>query len=806
MNEQTLTELDFFRIRDTVAGYAVSDEGKELLLERVPLTDTDEISRLKNLSRQWQIFLEEADTNPLLFFPPVKNIFSAIKVNGYTLSLGQMHSLLQFCLSAQSTASAIKSATEKMEITQLAEEAAKLPDLSPAVSAISHVITKDGEMRDLPELREIRTRIISLSKKIDSIMHSYTSDSRYNDLLESNVPALRAGRQTLAVNASRRNSIPGIIVEVSQSGKTVYIEPEEAVLAGNELMQEEANLQRAIHDILQNLTTTLTEYADSFSEAHKIIMLLDGTQAASRWGMTHNCVYAADASGRATSANASSLSLIEARHPLIKNPVPITVQFMEGTRILVITGANTGGKTVTLKTTALFALLNQAGFPVPATEGTALPIFEDVFADIGDGQSLDESLSTFSAHMKNCATAISHATPRSLILLDELGSGTDPLEGSAIALAILDKLSEIGATVLVTTHQGVLKNYAWTHEHCANASVEFDAETLSPTYKIVMGLPGESRALDIAERNGISPNIVAKARDYIAGEQADVSALIKGLTEKSRQLDLLAEENQQKAEKLSKKENRLSERELKLQERELALKNDANTEAKQFLIDARSRLENLVREIREDEITREKTLSVKKFISDLETEIATQKNSLERETAKLNNESTATTNNTNKKIVFSPGTEIITVKNRRNGTLVSQSGKNKWLVQFGSIKLEMKESEIEPAPTSAFSVAAMQTPSVTVELAERSDGTKERPQFELRLLGLRQDEAIKQLERQLDLCVMQNFKSFSVIHGKGDGILQQAVRDYLSHYKGVKEFHFATPENGGFGKTEVTMM
>ncbi|MCK9169322.1 MAG: Smr/MutS family protein [Treponema sp.] len=846
MDITTLTELDYYRIRDTIAGYCVSEEGKAFLLSREPFTDTEQIESRKNLSREWQLYNTSTHSSALSMWPAVLPLLRIMKVEGAALSLEQVHTLGLFCTAVKKVTSGIINAETELALKHLADTVRTIPDVSSISAEIYRVITPDGEIKDLPELREIRKRIADLNRKILNLMHAYTSDQKLSSVLESTVPVYRTGHQLLAVYASQRNRIPGIIHEVSQSGQTVYIEPEDAVKASNDLVQEEFNLQLAVRTILRTLTGVLAPYADTFNAALPVMITLDTTCAVSRWGIEHNCIYALPCS------DDQPLTIIQARHPLLgEKAVPIDVRFMQGKRVLIITGPNTGGKTVTLKTIALFSMLNQSGFPVPAKEGTRLPVFSGVFADIGDGQSLDQSLSTFSAHMKNIARALSESTSASLVLLDELGSGTDPQEGAAIGMAVLDTLIEREAFVLVTTHQGVLKNYGWTHPACINASVEFNSETLSPTYRLLMGVPGESRALDIAAKSGLPDDVVAKARSYIVNEQADISALIKGLTAKHTELDDLLNMYRQKEYELTEQQRKADFKDLSLRQKEHELKNTAHTETAQFLADSRKQLENLVRTLREGEITREKTLAVKQYISDLTNAVGTQEAQLEAESAVLahdinafgkiqnmphphsnkstkrrmknaealklarnedtelflqsapgtgKNSSHPSDSRTTVPLSFKSGASVLIGKERRSGLIISPDGKGKWLVQTGSIKMTVKQKDLELVAPSRH----VNTPLVTVDTAG-TDESEERPVFELRLLGMREDEAVKALEHQLDLCAIHNFRNFSIIHGKGNGILQVAVQHYLSHYAGVKEFHFAPPEDGGTGKTYVTL-
>ncbi|MBR2463406.1 MAG: Smr/MutS family protein [Spirochaetaceae bacterium] len=863
MDEKTLLQLDFFRIRAAIAGCCCSLEGQQLVESRLPLTNPAEITRLKEESSQWVTYLNSARTLPLAGWEPVAPVAEVLSVANSVLSQQELHTLATFCAITTKTATALKSAASQLPLPRLAEYAQSMPDLSQPAALIGHVLDKGGQLRDLPELREIRANIARIRREIDSAIRRYTSDTSLKDVLQSDVPVLRSDRQVLAVRSGSRGRIRGIIHEVSQTGHTVYIEPEEVVRKNNELVQEEFALSAEIRRIFRDLTASLAPFCHDIVLAHSIMVELDAAYGAARWAVSHQAILALDLPPE------GQPRLLQARHPLLgEQAVPIDLVFPTDCRVLIITGPNTGGKTVTLKTLALFTLLNQSGFPLPAAEGTALPLCSGVFADIGDEQSLDQSLSTFSGHMRNIGQMLEHSDGKSLVLLDELGSGTDPQEGGAIAMAVLDRLIQQGDLVVVTTHHGVLKNYGYTHPTCTNASAEFDETTLAPTYRIRTGIPGESRALDIARRNGLPAAIVEQATAYLEGEQADISAMIASLTQKHQEADLLGQQLRQEQQSIREKRRRVDLKELQLRQREQELSRQDQREGRLFLAESRRMLENLVRELREGELTKAKTQSVKQFISQLEDAIKEQDEKLEQEaellelqTAELeatysnapytvspsaksskkrrmkNKDALAqarsqqdTESRSGKEmatsvpapLVFQEGATVATLKGNRTGTLLRSSGKNSWLVQVGSLKLTMKEKDLRllqplersPAGMVEYSLVESrdsgsgETKNLFPEVQDRSfiqDSTRERPVLELRLLGMRSEEAIKALERQLDLATMQGLHNFSIIHGKGNGVLQQAVHDYLSHYPGVQDFHFARPEEGGTGKTYVVL-
>ena len=837
MNKSALQEIDFYRVRDQVAAYCTTQEAKELFLQREPLTEQKQIELLKNLSREWAKYLSASRKNPVLFWEPVAPLFDVIKAKGTSLVLEQVKALGDFVLSVNNIKQCITLHADDLELKNLLEQTQRLPDFTETEKLIFHIITPDGQMRDLPEIAAIRKQIASLNTKIKTILRHYTTDQKLAGVLESSVPVLRNGRQVLAVKASLQNRINGIIIDISQSAQTVYVEPQEVVLCSNELIQKENELIQVINRILAELTKDLQPSIPLFRQAHPVMLLLDATCAAARWGNENNCCYAVPAIGEPP-------LLLKARHPLLgQKAVPIDFYFMDGKRVLIITGPNTGGKTVSLKTFALFSMLNQAGLPVPAAEGTRLAVFKEIFADIGDSQDIDMSLSTFSGHMKNIAQAVTGADKHSLVLLDELGSGTDPQEGTAIAMSVLDTLIEKNAFVLVTTHMGILKNYGYTNAKCVNASVEFNTSTLSPSYKLMMGIPGESHAIAIARKSGLPQEVVNHAKNYIATEQADVSSLIKGLNKKHAELDRIQHKARMLQKEVEEKEQRIKEKELSLRRKENELKKGHQQEMHDFLIHSRRTLENLVREIREGELTREKTVGVKQFISDLqkdvdrldnkieieEEKLAAQEQAFQKETAARKKES-GSNKKTKRKLsnaealkyatpvmvaelagsgkapveeeplVFTPGATVTAGATRNEGILIDLARKGVWNVQFGSVKMTIKEKDLKLVRSGSKQLA----PDVSYDL--QASTKEERPLFELRLLGMRTEEAIHALEHQIDLCTLHNFPHFSVIHGKGDGILQQAVRDYLSHSPSVQSFDFAPPEDGGTGKTYVTLI
>jgi DNA mismatch repair protein MutS2 len=796
-DSKTLALLDYYRVRDSIAGFCAGEEGRAALAAREPLTDPGAIEALKTEGREWTAYLTSGAPVAMTGWPPVQGVLQTLKAGGAALSLQDALALRLFCGAAESLQGAVRGAQQELSLPALAALAQGIPCLTEPASLISAVIDSQGQLRNLPELRALRGEIARLASGIESSIKKYAADNQA--LLQSPAPALRGGRQTLAVKAQHKRKIPGILHEASQTGQTVYIEPEELVRKNNDLADAGFRLEREIRRIMRELTERLAAFREDFLAAWGILLRLEGSLAAARWGISVRGVF----------AETGPLVLAGARHPLLGDKaVPIDLSFAQGRRILIITGPNTGGKTAALKTAALAALLNQSGFPVPAALGTALPVFSRVFADIGDAQSLDDSLSTFSAHMQKIASILAAADSESLALLDELGSGTDPEEGGALAFAILDALIEKKALALVTTHHGALKNYAYSHRECENASVEFDSASLSPTYRIVTGVPGESRALQIARKSDLPPAVVDAAEAYLAGKHTDISALIRGLTEGYAEAERVTAVLQNRAADMAAKERKLEEKAARIREREEALAETERRDARLFLNASRKELENLVRRLREGEITREKTRSVKQFIRDLEQGVdATALPAAGTPVLPEETDGTSAAEAETPGIVagkgaaaFVSGGEALLRPKNTPVTLVRQDkggGEKSWIVQAGSLKLRALEKDLAPAPKRKAGTAPDPPPLFALDYGE--------PVFELRLLGMRQEEAVKALERQLDLAAVRGLRQFTIIHGKGNGVLQQVVRDYLSAYPGVQEFHFAKPEEGGTGKTWVAL-
>ncbi|AEF80568.1 endonuclease MutS2 [Leadbettera azotonutricia] len=800
MNEKTVKLLEFDAIRGRVAVCALSEEASNCILADVPKLDEEETQTLKGLVSAALDRINEIDSEKRDSIPDISGIIPKLNVEGTILEIDEAYALGLFIERGEALKAWLGKTGAETPLTPLLLD---LPDCVSVSTEIFRILDKEGKLRDLSEFRDIRRRIQALAKDLETAGMKYTGNDETRRMLQSGVPSQRDGRMVLAVKANYRGRIKGIVHEVSSTGQTLFVEPEEVVEKNNELLIENRRLDAEIRRVLREMTGRILASHTQIAKFHEGIVHLETLRARARYGFETRGKFAAlDRDG--------ALILKKARHPLLgAKAVPLDFAMNGNTRTVIVTGPNTGGKTVALKTAGLLALMNQFGLPLPIDEGSCLPIFDGVYADIGDEQSISQSLSTFSSHMTNIASICSRAGERSLVLLDELGSGTDPEEGSAIAMAILDHLIEKRSRLIATTHHGILKNYGYTRKGVQNASMEFDGKTLSPTFRIVMGIPGESRAVDIAARNGLGADIVAKARTYLAEEQADISVLINGLREKHRELDAATEAGKAEEQRLREERRKADLKELRLRQKELHLKTEGAGSLRHLLGESRKQLENLVREIKEGEITRDKTLKVKEFLSDLEASVKAENVDLEKEESDLAEERRRLEDEAdpagsgsggysgNPQLILEPGAWVKAGSRGGRGRIIRTDKKGFWIVELGALKMSFAEKDLVPIPPPKDEIKPLIS---AADLAPSSP-----VQMEINLRGMRLDEALEALRQQVDAAVLSGLHEFSVVHGKGDGILQKGVHDYLRREKSVADYYFSRPEMGGFGRTEVIL-
>ncbi len=772
MDARAAELLDFPAILRELEGLALSAQGRERLAGEAISSEPGEVERRKELAAGFRRLLESGRSFPALDFPDVGPLLLRCSKQGAVFEAAELASLGRFLVSA------LRLKRHVAGEPGIAAIAGGIDDLRVLSRLIFSQIDRDGAVREerIPSLRAIRERIRALRKEAERLAQGYLNHPDYRSFWQSDLPGQKNGRLVLPLRANFKGRIPGIVHDVSATGSTLFLEPLDIVERNNEVTERENEYRRELTRLLRALSAEVIRRGAEVARTAAAVAELDGYYARAAYAVTHRCARALPLP--------EGLKLVEARHPLLgRKAVPISLALEGGTRVLVVTGPNTGGKTVTLKTVGLLALMNQFGLEIPAAEGSALAVFDAVLADIGDEQSIEQNLSTFSAHVRNSARILRDSGPRSLVLFDELGAGTDPEEGVAIAMALLDHFIQKGCLCLATTHHGILKNYGYTRAGVGNASMEFDLASLQPTYCILMGVPGESHALEIARRGGIPEELIQRAAGYLQQERGEAADLINRLSRKQRELAEAEREQDLKERELMERTRQSDLLNLRLRQRERELAEKGLSELESFLRESRREYEKLVQRLRQqgEPEGRRETLD---FLRGLEARVRSQEEQLEAGEPEPSTE-------------LREGMEVVIRSTGKVGRILRRGKGRRWIVATGSLRAELEPSELSAAPRQAEGPPA--APSVSEELAER-----ELP-HQLDLRGQRLEEALRRLEQQLDHAVVRGLSEFSVVHGLGEGILQRGIHRYLRGSPLVKDYHFATPEEGGFGKTVVRL-
>ncbi len=756
---------------------------------------------------EYRQVLAEGEEPHSLVFPDFGDALERLEVEGSQLEGSELYAIARFLRSFE-TISRWFSARETAPL--LREDLGSVASPSDLTERILSLIDESGWVREdkVPELRRIRERIREIQASIGRKVRAWFNDSSLDQVFSSDAPAYREGRTVLPVKADFKGRIRGIVHDVSGTGQTVFMEPLDIVDQNNERAEREAEYRNVILRILRELSAAVRERRREIAECETTLSELDTIRARARYSLDFDCD---------RPAVGNRMRLRQARHPLIpaRDVVPVDIVMDEPTRCLIITGPNTGGKTVALKTAGLVSLMFQMGMEVPVGTGSELPVFEVVLADIGDEQSLEQNLSTFSGHMRNISRMIDRAGPRSLLLLDELGSGTDPHEGGALAMAILDRITETQSYALVTTHHGALKRYGYTHETVSNASMEFDDSSLAPTYRLLVGIPGSSHAISIAERSGVPGEILDTARTYLTDGTSDTAEVLKALEASQADLERDRSELERERADVKQREHDLRQQKEKVERQREEIREGKLRELDDFAARARSRLENLVRELREGELTRDKRKQVKQFISELGEELdrahsadsgnedhaasSEHADSAADKAASGKHQPQQKSSGRRQKAKPELG-EGVRVKLRKFGTkgIVERPDKRgKWVVATGSVRMTVDESDLEVLSDTGEQSAG--------QSKVRTEAPASRPVFELDIRGERLADALDRVERQIDSCLAEGRESFSILHGKGTGALQKGVHDLLSAREEIASSEFARPEDGGTGKTVVRL-
>ena len=778
MDAHSLEILEFPKIVAELVASCFSEEGRALLRTSQPLSDPQAIKHALKLAKSFRRILESETAFPAMDFADIQAVTPRLHKKGMVLETEDLSVLARYLRSASRLRQHILRVAEDQDLRDIAGE---IPDLYDLVKQLYHYVDEEGNLRDksIPELAAIWRGLRRLKRDLRSVAEGYLKDEARGQYWQADVPAERNGRLVLPLKSNFRGRIEGVIHEMSPSGATVFIEPQEILLKNNEIVAERNRYQRVVRKLLRDVSEKVSQHYAEIITTQQTVARLDGLHAKSEYAIHHHCLPA--------EYRAGAVQLLQARHPLLgSDAVPIDVSLGETYRVIVVTGPNTGGKTVTLKTIGLLSIMNQFGMEIPAQE-SCLGVFDGVYADIGDEQSIEQSLSTFSSHMGSIADIIARSTTDSLVLLDELGSGTDPAEGTAIGMALLDHFIDTGCLCAATTHHGILKDFAYSKPEVENAGMDFDRETLSPSYRLILGIPGESHAFEIAARIGIPHNIIENADSYLRNEQKDVSELIRRLSNKHRQLMRDEVAQRQKETQITERSRETDLKELRLKQKERELREHGLRDLKRFLAESRRALEGIVREMREGELTKEKIQRQVQFVANIQERIEQEEHEYREDFADLESQG--------QDFHMQEGMEVVVQGTAKRGRLLRR-GKH-WLVETDTVRMAVDPSDVRPVGGDVG--------GRDVEVLYEESSANSKPSYELDLRGLRLQEALLCLEKQIDSALLWGLSEFSVIHGKGEGILQEGIQRFLAQNRLVEEHRFSRPDAGGFGKTIVRL-
>lgn len=777
MDAHSLQVLEFERVLAQLGGHCSSVRGRERAGLVAPEVDADRVRALSAETAEAVAILERELRPPWGGVHDLRPHLARLSA-GASLTPPDLWEVLETVQAAARMKRVVMDDSRTVLLRQLVMGIEPLVSLQ---SALESAILPEGIVSDRasPELGRLRRLSETLTRRVRERLESYLRDPQFVRVLREPIITLRRGRHVLPVRADERARIPGLVHDTSQTGATLFIEPMPVVELGNQLREVDVREQAEVERILRELTALVRAVQPAIVRTLDILAELDLVMARGSLALAHGA-------SAVRIGPPDHLRLVGARHPLLgARAVPLDLEIQAPVRIMVITGPNTGGKTVTLKTIGLMAAMAQCGLFLPVAEGTELPLFVDIFADIGDEQSLEQSLSTFSAHMAHIVRILEQAGPRSLVLLDEVGAGTDPAEGAALAMAILEELCQRGSLGAASTHQGELKLFAHTQPGFSNAAMEFDATTLEPIYRIRVGAPGRSNAISVAQRLGVSEAVVERARAHLSHETLQVDELLSTLEQERESL---------RAQRLA-QARALSDAQALLQRSAQALA-EAQARADALLESARHKLDEERRAMRDKLEAAQRALRASRSPADPEAalrEIEAIRRQLQQGYPLARRPLAVVRSD------VQPGINDWVELSRYGqlGRVVERHG-DEYLVEVGSLRLRVPRSEL--SVTEPVAQVAGSGPGLSIGMARRLNV---RPELDLR--GMSVEEGLEALDRYLDDAVLAGLSEARIIHGRGTGRLRQAVQAFLTEHVQVERQRLAGPGEGGDGATVITL-
>jgi len=797
--DKALKTLEYDKVITRLAGFCQTTRGRVLADALTPSIEHHEVVQRQRLTAEGRKLLEMKPNVSLSSARDVETLVHQA-ARGHTLEPSEL-------LDVRATLALARTVHEtvtrlRVYVPFLAEIADRIGDFARVTAEIGRCINQRAEVVDgaSPILAQVRRDSRVAHDRLQTRLNQLLASAR--TAVQEPIVTLRDGRYVIPVKSEQRSQVPGIVHDVSSSGATVFLEPLETVEMGNRWRELLAEEQREIARIMRELSALVGQHEEGITEAVEALAAIDLALAKGRLGEALGAVelphegaeqpWLVERTGGARQA--SPLRLLNARHPLLTGDVvPITLWLGEegdGFRVLLITGPNTGGKTVALKTAGLLSLMAQAGLPVPADAESRLPIFDAVFADIGDEQSIEQSLSTFSSHIGNIVSILNGATNESLVLLDELAAGTDPTEGAALAKGILSHLLAVGCLTVATTHHGELKAFAHVTEGVTNASVEFNAETLSPTYRLHIGLPGQSNALAIAERLGMPAAILDEARSGIDPDRLAVESLITDLHRERGEAESASAAQRAAAREAERARERVTKELQSLQANRDRLLERTKLEMEAELAQARLKLREALRELeRAERLTVfDRSAAIDEVQAEVEVVEETAKKVERRRRRPRRSPLPA----------IEPGDRVYLSDVPTPGEAVTAPDESGELeVTLGALRARINVKQIERVEKEETGKGRWEMGPTVTTLAPVS------PELDLR--GLPVDEALLLIDQRLDEAMRAGVSELRIIHGKGTGTLRRAVREMLSRHTLVRSHATAAPRAGGDGVTVVEM-
>lgn len=762
MLRRTIEDIELDKVLEAIASSSLSSEGRRKVLEDNFTSDESVLSgRYEKIDRFMNLIVSSPPLDP---FPDISRIMEKMASSHLDLDGIEIRSIAEYLRSYFGILS-----FQELSDSIAEDDRALSDEILRYVDSMGNV--EEFHPRILPFVKEHER---AKSERMRASMQ-FIGENRAS--VQNQSPMYRNERVVIPIRNDQKMESECYISGSSQSGQTLFAEPFFLVELNNQVILAEERIRSEKARILHDFSARIVRMEIALKAIRREVEDFDFHYSFALWL-------------RKTKARhpqkGDTLSLLEARHPLIReNCVPVTVSLDKGVKGLVLSGANAGGKTVTMKTIALLAALNQICSFVPASELSVLPIFSSIYTDIGDNQSISDNASTFSSHMKNISSIAKAIDGKSLVILDELGSGTDPEEGSALSIAILEYMRKHSGLTVITSHYSAVKNHAYATEGLMNASMEFNEKSSLPTYRVLAGIPGESHALSTARRMAMPKEITDMAFSMLSDDSQKSANIITSLLSKSRTLDRRITEATLEKRRAEEKGKRLEEELTRLRAKELELEKDGCREISSYLSSSRKKLERLVMDVATGKLDRNTTVGVKAFLDDIDRKKKEIEERVEKE----------------EEISFEPdreyekGMSVLCGKNLSKGTVLEKTGKGRYLVQMeNGLRLQVRTDMMKPGTESK------EKPSVS-----HFQSQTRKASYSIDVRGCTLEEALRRVDDQIESALLSSLSSFQIIHGLGDGILSKGIHLHLKKQRSVKDYMFARPEDGGMGKTYVEL-